>query len=101
MYNKARMKRALLLALVILTAAAAEDRVKLPNGRADLAAGKKLFENQCGLCHGPQGEGGRGPVLAKARLSRAPDDTALVKVIESGTASKTSQPMASDSSNCM
>ncbi len=84
MYNKARMKRALLLALVALTAAAAEDRVKLPNGRADLVAGKKLFENQCGLCHGPQGEGGRGPVLAKLRLSRAPDDTALVKVIESG-----------------
>lgn len=83
MYNKARMKRALLFAILALTAAA-QDRKKLPNSRADLATGKKLFENQCGLCHGPQGEGGRGPLLAKPRLSRAPDDNTLLKVIESG-----------------
>ena len=58
--------------------------VKLPASRADLAAGKKLYENQCALCHGQTGEGGRGPVLSKARLSHAPDDAALVRVIEDG-----------------
>jgi putative heme-binding domain-containing protein len=58
--------------------------VKLPAGRADLAAGKKLYENQCALCHGQTGEGGRGPVLAKPRLTRAADDEALVRVIEHG-----------------
>jgi len=77
------MKCALLFAIFALIAAA-EERKKLPSGRADLATGKKLFENQCGLCHGPQGEGGRGPLLAKARLSRAPDDAALVGIIEHG-----------------
>ncbi|MFN0100926.1 MAG: c-type cytochrome [Bryobacteraceae bacterium] len=80
------MKLALPFAIFSLTALAAETepRKKLPNGRSDLAAGKKLFEHHCGLCHGPRGEGGRGPVLAKARLSRAPDDGALVKVLENG-----------------
>ncbi|MFN0103324.1 MAG: c-type cytochrome [Bryobacteraceae bacterium] len=57
---------------------------KLPTGRADLAAGKKLYENQCALCHGQTGEGGRGPVLTKPRLARAADDAALVRVIEHG-----------------
>ena len=77
------MKRALLLILFALCAFA-EDKKKLPTGRADLAAGKKLFENQCGLCHGPAGEGGKGPVLAKPRLSRAGDDAALIHIITGG-----------------
>jgi cytochrome c oxidase cbb3-type subunit III len=78
------MMRALLLILFALCAIAAEDKKKLPTGRADLATGKKLFENHCGLCHGPAGEGGRGPMLAKARLSRAPDDAALINVVSHG-----------------
>ena len=65
-------------------AAGAEAKVKLPTGRADLLAGKKLFEVQCALCHGPNGEGARGPSLTRARLSHAPDDAALLKVLEDG-----------------
>src|ERR1700716_2828133 len=65
-------------------AAVPEVKVKLPNSRADLARGEKLFQHHCALCHGPKGEGGRGPVLTQARLSRAPDDATLVKVIENG-----------------
>ena len=86
MYNKARMQLALLFTIFALTtsAAAPEERKKLPSGRSDLATGKKLFEHHCGLCHGPQGEGGRGPLLAKARLSRAPDDAALVNILQNG-----------------
>jgi cytochrome c oxidase cbb3-type subunit III len=80
------MKGALLCVVFSLGAVAAgtEAKVKLPNSRADLARGQKLFEHHCALCHGPKGEGGRGPMLAQAKLSRAPDDTRLVKVIEDG-----------------
>src|SRR6185295_4759197 len=42
------------------------------------------FQVHCALCHGPKGEGGRGPMLAHPKLSRAPDDAALVKVIDNG-----------------
>ena len=42
------------------------------------------FEVHCALCHGPKGEGGRGPLLTRAKLSHAPDDATLLKVIEDG-----------------
>src|SRR6266436_8107882 len=85
-YNTPPMNRALLFILPALTALAAgtETKVKLPTSHADLANGEKLFQHHCALCHGPKGEGGRGPVLTQAKLSRAPDDAALVKVIEDG-----------------
>jgi len=73
-----------LLFAVVAVAAGTEPKVKLPTSRADLANGEKLFQNHCALCHGPKGEGGRGPMLARAKLSRAPDDAALAKVIENG-----------------
>jgi cytochrome c oxidase cbb3-type subunit III len=79
------MKRALLyLVSAVAAVAAGTERVKLPNSRADVASGEKLFLHNCALCHGPKGEGGRGPMLTRAKLSRAPDDAALVKVIEQG-----------------
>ncbi|HUS08803.1 MAG TPA: c-type cytochrome [Bryobacteraceae bacterium] len=69
---------------LIAVAAVKEPKVKVPNKRADLASGEKLFQNQCALCHGVRGEGGRGPILSQAKLSRAPDDARLLKVIENG-----------------
>ncbi len=51
---------------------------------SDLDAGRKIFESQCALCHGLTGGGGRGPSLSRAKLSRAPDDAALKKVISDG-----------------
>src|SRR5215831_21108778 len=77
------MKRAILL-LAGATAALAADKIKLPASASDLARGRKLFEVHCALCHGPKGEGGRGPLLAQAKLRRATDDTALVKILEEG-----------------
>jgi cytochrome c oxidase cbb3-type subunit III len=56
----------------------------LPTSPADLAQGAKLFRNHCGLCHGPKGEGSRGPMLTRAKLRRAPDDDALVKILTDG-----------------
>src|SRR2546423_10764959 len=80
------MNHALIFMLSAFTALAAgtETKVKLPTNHADLANGEKLFQHHCALCHGPKGEGGRGPMLTQAKLSRAPDDGALVKVIEDG-----------------
>lgn len=57
----------------------------------DLARGEKLYLTQCAMCHGPKGEGGvgeggRGPVLAKPKLARAPDEDALKLIIRSGIA---------------
>jgi len=72
------------LSAVAAMAAVTEPKVKLPGGHADLANGEKLFQHHCALCHGPKGEGGRGPVLTRAKLSRAPDDATLLKVIENG-----------------
>src|SRR5436189_5339135 len=65
-------------------AAITEPKVRLPHARTDLARGQKLFQVHCALCHGPKGEGGRGPLLTRPKLSHAPDDATLVKVIEEG-----------------
>ena len=54
--------------------------------RADVAAGKKLFEEHCSICHGIDGKGGRGPSLNRAHLAHAPDDAALKGVIVDGIA---------------
>ncbi len=51
---------------------------------ADLAIGKRIFESQCALCHGPDGSGGRGPSLRLPKLRKAPDDDALRKAIAEG-----------------
>jgi cytochrome c oxidase cbb3-type subunit III len=73
-----------LLCAIAAVAAGTEPKVKLPNSRADLARGEKLFEVHCARCHGAKGEGNRGPALARPKLSRAPDDAALLNVIEDG-----------------
>ncbi len=50
----------------------------------DPALGKRLFESQCAVCHGQDGNGGRGPNLHHPKLNRAPDDATLRKVISDG-----------------
>lgn len=50
----------------------------------ELAQGKRLFESQCGSCHGPLGNGGKGANLAQPRLRRASDDEALFNIIRRG-----------------
>ncbi len=51
---------------------------------ADLAKGKQLYENQCSVCHGQTGTGGKGSRLAQPKLRRAPDDGALIEVLANG-----------------
>ena len=50
----------------------------------DAAAGRRIFESQCALCHGQTGGGGRGPALNRPKLETAPDDEALRKLISEG-----------------
>ena len=51
---------------------------------ADMEQGRRLFESQCGSCHGPFGNGGRGANLAQPQLRRATDDQALQNIIRRG-----------------
>ena len=60
----------------------------------DLQDGEKLFHGQCGRCHGLNGEGGLGAILAQPRLHRAPDDESLFEVIRDGVRG-TEMPAAS------
>jgi len=80
------MKLAPLLVLSAIAALAAgtETKVKLPASRADLLRGEKLFQVHCSRCHGAKGEGSLGPALTRPKLRHAPDDAALLKVIEEG-----------------
>jgi cytochrome c oxidase cbb3-type subunit III len=50
----------------------------------ELATGLRLFQAHCAACHGPGGEGGKGPTLAQPLLPRASTDEALVKIISGG-----------------
>jgi cytochrome c oxidase cbb3-type subunit III len=79
-----KLALSLLVSGVAALAAGTETKVKLPNSRTDLLRGEKLFQVHCALCHGPKGEGGRGPMLTRAKLARAPDDAALLKILEDG-----------------
>ncbi len=50
----------------------------------DGARGAAIYSSQCAICHGRQGEGGRGPSLARARLRHAPSDESLMRLIRAG-----------------
>jgi putative heme-binding domain-containing protein len=56
------------------------------SGQADSPRGERLYLTHCARCHGLQGEGGRGPTLARPRLASASDDDTLRTVIRSGIA---------------
>ena len=66
------------LALLALAPAA---RAQTP---AELDQGRQLFVTHCAQCHGPGGEGGKGPTLAQPTLPRASDAASLLRIIRSG-----------------
>lgn len=49
-----------------------------------IEAGQKLFANGCGACHGPDGQGGRGPNLRERVFWHPLDDETLYKSIKNG-----------------
>lgn len=56
----------------------------IPETSADLAKGRQLFETHCAMCHGPHGEGGKGPTLAQPVLPRASNYESLIRIISGG-----------------
>lgn len=50
----------------------------------ELEQGRRLFTTHCASCHGPNGEGARGPTLAQPNLPRASDDESLKTIIANG-----------------
>jgi cytochrome c oxidase cbb3-type subunit 3 len=67
---------------------AAVTLLAIGHGRAEssveLNRGRQLFEQHCAFCHGPRGEGGKGPTLAQPSLPRATDVEALRQIIRRG-----------------
>jgi cytochrome c oxidase cbb3-type subunit III len=59
----------------------------------ELEKGRRLFETHCAVCHGPHGEGGKGPTLAQPTLPRASDEQSLLRIIAGGI-DKTEMPEA-------
>jgi putative heme-binding domain-containing protein len=51
---------------------------------ADPGHGETLYMAHCARCHGAKGGGGEGPPLARERLPRAPDDSALLGIVAYG-----------------
>jgi len=78
-----RCRETLALVLSVFVSAAAGQNSTAPKP-ADLAQGKKIYNNQCALCHGIGGAGGRGPALDRPKLPRAATPADLIKLIQEG-----------------
>lgn len=50
----------------------------------DVAKARRVFETSCAGCHGPEGQGGKGPPLAVPKLRRAATDAELAQIILNG-----------------
>jgi putative heme-binding domain-containing protein len=55
-----------------------------PTPMRDQVRGKRLFEGQCGRCHGMQGGGGTGANLRRPKLRHADNDDSLFELIRDG-----------------
>ena len=73
------------LALLLPLTAFAQARPAAPAGATDLASGRRIFDAQCGWCHGTEGDGGTGPNL-HGRLRHATTLNSIVDIITSGIA---------------
>ena len=83
------MKNRGALALLMCCAVALSAQIETPQrnpytAEADVAQGKRIFQGHCAGCHGPGGEGGRGAILARPKLTRATDDAALFQILKDG-----------------
>jgi len=78
--------RTRILALLTLagTVAPAAGQEGAPTSDHDLVRGRVHYLASCARCHGVDGGGGEGPPLARARLPRASDDAALVRIMSQG-----------------
>ena len=78
-------RKSAFLALLLLLAGVLAAAQPITTSKADdLVQGKKLYNNQCALCHGIEGTGGKGPTLNQPKLQRVATDADLVKIISEG-----------------
>ncbi|HZO54667.1 MAG TPA: c-type cytochrome [Bryobacteraceae bacterium] len=83
-------KCALLLACALALPAQHEDKSeKKPKNPAignpeAIAAGQKLFMTSCAGCHGPTGDGGRGPNLRERGAWHSLDDDGMFTIVNKG-----------------
>jgi alcohol dehydrogenase (cytochrome c) len=59
-----------------------------------VAAGRTLFDQTCQSCHGPSGQGDRGPALNSGRFARGNQDGDLFHVIRTGVPGTQMPPFA-------
>src|SRR5262252_7427451 len=64
----------------------AGDKNPLAGNSEAVAAGKKLYEESCQLCHGGDARGGRGPALALGEFLHGSDDGQIFQNIREGIA---------------
>jgi alcohol dehydrogenase (cytochrome c) len=62
----------------------------------DLAAGARIFRENCVVCHGGQGTGGHGPALNHPGLKHGDSDLAIYKVIRDGVPNTAMVPVSLD-----
>ncbi len=86
-------RRACLVAAALAVAAAGTRAQQIDPTRNPLAgqvdaidAGRRLFDGSCAACHGPGGQGERGPALNTGTFTRGGDDQDLFRAIRSGIA---------------
>jgi PQQ-dependent dehydrogenase (methanol/ethanol family) len=72
------------------------DTVRNPLGAdpAAVAAGQQLYNGTCQACHGPAGQGDRGPALNTSTLSHGSDDGELFHTIRTGIPNSQMPPFA-------
>ena len=61
-----------------------QNPIPIPTGPAAVEKGAEVYKVHCASCHGPAGEGGKGPTLAQPVLPRAQNDADLLRVIRQG-----------------
>ncbi len=83
-----RIFTALLLVALPLLAQDAKEGEKPKNpaigNPAAIDAGKQIFGDGCGVCHGPEGQGGRGPNLRERVFWHPLDEDTIFKAIKKG-----------------
>jgi alcohol dehydrogenase (cytochrome c) len=67
-------------------------RNPLANNPAAVTAGQRLFEQHCATCHGPAGQGDRGPALTRAALTHGSADADIFDAIRDGIRSSQMPP---------
>jgi alcohol dehydrogenase (cytochrome c) len=70
------------------------DTTRNPLGAAPaaIAAGRLFYDQMCQACHGPAGQGGRGPALDTGRFTRSSADGDLFRVIRDGVSGSQMPP---------